>query len=90
MVPSHAATDAESLTTRPSRHRGAPPADTGAVEDLIARIGRLAEELPEIAELDLNPVLAGPDGVLAVDAKMRMATVGAEPDPSLRQLRSPD
>ncbi|MEU8003633.1 GNAT family N-acetyltransferase [Catellatospora sp. NPDC049111] len=71
-------------------YRGAPPVDTGSVEDLIARIGRLAQDLPEIAELDLNPVLAGPDGVLAVDAKMRLATVGAEPDPSLRQLRSPD
>jgi acyl-CoA synthetase (NDP forming) len=51
--------------------RGTPPADTGAVEDLLLRLGRLAEELPEAAELDLNPVLAGPNGTVVVDAKLR-------------------
>ena len=40
--------------------RGAPPADSAALVDLILRIGRLADDLPEVAELDLNPVLAGP------------------------------
>src|SRR5947207_4445756 len=41
-------------------YRGAAPADTAALEDLLLRVGRLAEDLPEIAELDLNPVLANP------------------------------
>nr|WP_221380735.1 acetate--CoA ligase family protein [Actinoplanes polyasparticus] len=41
-------------------------------------------------ELDINPVLAGPDGVVAVDAKLRLAPVGAEPDPMLRALRPAD
>jgi acyl-CoA synthetase (NDP forming)/GNAT superfamily N-acetyltransferase len=68
-------------------YRGADAVDTGAVEDLLARIGRLAEDLPEIAELDLNPVLAGPNGVLAVDAKMRLARIGIEPDATMRRLR---
>jgi acyl-CoA synthetase (NDP forming) len=68
-------------------YRGAPPVDTRSVEDLVVRLGRLAEDLPEVAELDLNPVLAGPDGVVAVDAKLRLAPVGAEPDPTLRHLR---
>jgi len=67
-------------------YRGAPPVDTGALEDLLLRLGRLAEDIPEVAELDLNPVLAGPDGVVAVDAKLRLAPVGAEPDPTLRRL----
>jgi acyl-CoA synthetase (NDP forming) len=67
-------------------YRGAPPVDTAALEDLLLRLGRLAEDLPEVAELDLNPVLAGPDGVVAVDAKLRLAPVGAEPDPLLRRL----
>ena len=40
--------------------RGAPPADAAALVDLVLRLGRLADELPEVAELDLNPVLAGP------------------------------
>ncbi len=52
-------------------------------------VGRLAEELPEVAELDLNPVLAGPDGVVAVDVKLRLAPVDAEPDPGVRALREP-
>ena len=62
--------------------------DTAALEDLLLRLGRLAEDLPEVAELDLNPVLAGPDGVVAVDAKLRLAPVGAEPDPLLRRLNA--
>jgi acyl-CoA synthetase (NDP forming)/GNAT superfamily N-acetyltransferase len=71
-------------------YRGAQPVDTAALEDLLLRLGRLAEDLPEVAELDLNPVLAGPDGVVAVDAKLRLAPVGPEPDPTLRRLRPVD
>ncbi|HEU4423710.1 MAG TPA: acetate--CoA ligase family protein, partial [Pilimelia sp.] len=67
-------------------YRGAPVADTAAIEDLLLRIGRLAEDLPEVAELDLNPVLVWAGGVLAVDAKLRLEAVGAEPDPVLRRL----
>jgi acyl-CoA synthetase (NDP forming)/GNAT superfamily N-acetyltransferase len=70
-----------------SGFRGTRPVDTDALEDLLLRLGRLAEELPEVAELDLNPVLLGPDGVVAVDAKLRLHAVGAEPDPALRELR---
>ena len=67
-------------------YRGTPTVDTTALEDLLLRLGRLAEDLPEIAELDLNPVLAGPGGVIAVDPKLRLTPVGAEPDPTLRRL----
>ncbi|GAA0504744.1 GNAT family N-acetyltransferase [Paractinoplanes deccanensis] len=67
-------------------YRGAPAADTTALEHLLLRLGRLAEDFPEVAELDLNPVLAGPGGVVAVDAKLRLAPVGAEPDALLRRL----
>lgn len=69
-------------------YRGAPPVDTAAVEELLLRLGRLAEELPEIAEVDLNPVLVGPDGAIAVDAKLRVEPVGPEPDPTVRRLRA--
>jgi acyl-CoA synthetase (NDP forming)/GNAT superfamily N-acetyltransferase len=72
-----------------SGYRGHPPVDTAAVEDLLLRLGRLAEDLPEVAELDLNPVVVGPSGALVVDAKLRLAPVGVEPDPVLRQLRQP-
>ncbi|SNY59528.1 bifunctional acetate--CoA ligase family protein/GNAT family N-acetyltransferase [Paractinoplanes atraurantiacus] len=68
-------------------YRGSAPVNTIALEDLLLRLGRLAEDFPEVAELDLNPVLAGPDDVVAVDAKLRLAPAGAEPDPILRSLR---
>jgi acyl-CoA synthetase (NDP forming)/L-amino acid N-acyltransferase YncA len=70
-------------------YRGGPAVDTAALEDLLLRLGRLAEDLPEVAELDLNPVLAGPDGVIAVDVKLRLEPVSGEPDPYLRGLREP-
>jgi len=52
--------------------RGKPPADAAALEDLLLRLSRLGEELPAVAELDLNPVIAGPDGCVAVDARARV------------------
>jgi acyl-CoA synthetase (NDP forming) len=54
-------------------YRGAAPANTGALIDLVQRLGRLAEDVPAIAELDLNPVLATPEACVAVDARVRVA-----------------
>jgi acyl-CoA synthetase (NDP forming) len=50
-------------------HRGSPAADVGTLRDLLLRVSRLADDLPEITELDLNPVIARPDGVFVVDAR---------------------
>ena len=52
--------------------RGAPPADVQALAELLERLGCLAEDLPEVVELDLNPVIAGPEGCVAVDARIRV------------------
>jgi acetate---CoA ligase (ADP-forming) len=52
--------------------RGAPAADRGALTDLLHRLSRLAVDLPEVSELDLNPVLAREDGCVAVDARIRI------------------
>jgi len=52
--------------------RGAPAADAAALADLVLRLARLGEELPAVAELDLNPVLALPDRCVAVDARVRV------------------
>lgn len=56
-------------------YRGHPPADIPAIEELLLRVARLIEELPEIGELDLNPVFALPpgQGCVIVDARMRVA-----------------
>jgi len=56
-------------------YRGHPPADIAAIEDLLLRIARLVEEVPQIAELDLNPViaLAPGRGCQIVDARIRVA-----------------
>jgi acyl-CoA synthetase (NDP forming) len=52
--------------------RGAPAADAGALVSLVHRLSLLAVDLPEVAELDLNPVLALPDRSIAVDARIRL------------------
>ena len=64
---------------------GRPAADIGAVRDTLLRVSRLADDLPQVAELDLNPVIARPDGVIAVDARIRV-TSHRLADPFLRQL----
>jgi len=52
--------------------RGKPGADLAAVEDLVVRVARLAADFPDLAEMDLNPVFAGPDGVVAVDVRIKV------------------
>ncbi|MGB6576977.1 MAG: GNAT family N-acetyltransferase [Streptosporangiaceae bacterium] len=65
---------------------GAPAADLGALRDLLLRVSRLADDLPEVTDLDLSPVIAHPDGVFAVDARIKV-TPYEPPDPFLRRLR---
>jgi acyl-CoA synthetase (NDP forming)/GNAT superfamily N-acetyltransferase len=67
-------------------HRGTPPVDTAALAGVLLRVSRLADDLHEVAELDLNPVMATPDGARAVDARIRVRPA-QPPDPFLRQLR---
>ena len=72
-------------------YRGAPAADIAGVEELILRVSLLVDEVPELAELDLNPVVVRPDGVVAVDVKARVRPVPADEDllrdPLVRRLR---
>ena len=53
--------------------RGAPPADEASLTTLLLRLSALVDAVPEVAELDLNPVLALPDRCVAVDARVRIA-----------------
>jgi acyl-CoA synthetase (NDP forming)/GNAT superfamily N-acetyltransferase len=68
--------------------RGAPPVDVEALVELVVAVGALATEVPEVAELDLNPVLVRADGVALVDVKLRLAPADACDDLP-RSLRSP-
>ena len=67
-------------------HRGTPPADVEALRGLLLRVSRLADDLPEITDLDLNPVIVRPDGVFVVDARVKVAPYQPH-DPFLRRLR---
>jgi acetyl coenzyme A synthetase (ADP forming)-like protein len=52
--------------------RGEPAADEQALTDVLHRLSRLGDDLHEVAELDLNPVIASPEGCVAVDARVRV------------------
>jgi acyl-CoA synthetase (NDP forming) len=67
-------------------YRDLPAGDLAGLRDLLLRVSRLAEDLPEITDLDLNPVIADPDGVHITGARIKVAPY--EPhDPFLRKLR---
>ena len=70
-----------------SRASGAPAADVAGLERLVVDLGRLAVDVPEVAELDLNPVMVAPDGCVVVDAKVRLATPVGPDSSAPRQLR---
>ena len=56
-------------------YRGHPPADIEAIHDVLLRVSRLVEEVPDIAELELNPVFVGPpgEGCRIGDSRIRVA-----------------
>ena len=70
-----------SLATFPllEGYRGAPPADVAALEELILRLSALVEDQPGVAEIDLNPVMALPEGSVIVDARVRVEVPAARP-----------
>ena len=52
--------------------RGYPPVDRASIVDTLLRISRLMQDCPEVMELDINPLFARPDGVQAVDCRVRL------------------
>jgi len=54
-------------------YRGSPKRDVAALEDVLLKVGALADDYPQIAELDLNPVLVHEKGATIVDARIRIA-----------------
>ena len=69
-------------------YRGAKPVDADACEDLLLRVGALADELPGLDGLTLNPVLASPEGVTVLHASVRIENPsGPRLDAGARRLR---
>ncbi len=65
-------------------YRGAPRADLAAIEDVLLRVSAMVEAHPEIAELDCNPLIAGTEGAMIVDARVRLESAApAPPMPSV-------
>ena len=56
-------------------YRGHPPADVNAIQEVLLRVSRMVEDIPEIRDLDLNPIFALPpgEGCAVVDARIRIA-----------------
>jgi acyl-CoA synthetase (NDP forming) len=66
-------------------YRGSEPVNLAAVEDVVLRAGRLAVDVAELAELDLNPIVVTPARALVLDVKVRLMTPPRRPDPWLRR-----
>jgi acyl-CoA synthetase (NDP forming) len=67
-------------------HRGARPADVPALEDVVARVSCLADDLPEVAELELNPVVVAEQGAHVLGAVIRVSNGETRPDAGRREL----
>jgi acyl-CoA synthetase (NDP forming) len=74
ITPTEADTMVRSLKTFPllDGYRGAPKADLAALIDVLLRVSALVENHPQIAEMDLNPLIVRTEGVVAVDARIRL------------------
>ena len=60
--------------------RGRRPINLGPLEGLLVRFSQLVVEQPWIAEIDINPLLASPDRLLALDARVVLHDPGTDPD----------
>ncbi|WP_345541684.1 GNAT family N-acetyltransferase [Phytohabitans rumicis] len=67
-------------------YRGSATVDRDALADLLIRVGRLADEQPQVRELRLNPVLARPDGLSVLHAELRLGPPAPRPNEAPRRL----
>lgn len=70
-------------------HRGAAPVDVGALEDLLCRVSRLVDDLPEVQQLEMDPVMVSNRGASVLDVRMRLAQPPPQLDEGPRRLRLP-
>ncbi len=58
--------------------RGEAPVDRTAVAESICRVAQLAVHVPELSEMEINPLVASASGVIAVDARGMLGAFGVE------------
>jgi len=69
-------------------YRGAPPLDVAGLEDVIARLSCLADDLPQVAELELNPVIVAESGVTIAGVTAVLSRPAGRTDGTRRSLLS--
>ena len=62
-------------------YRNRPPADIDAIVRVLMQVSQLVADIPELAELDINPLLADSDGAIALDARIRVELAGQTGSP---------
>ncbi|MFN8077406.1 MAG: GNAT family N-acetyltransferase [Kineosporiaceae bacterium] len=67
-------------------HRGAAPVDVAALEDVLARVGAMADDLPELERIELNPVLVAEEGAAVLGAVVRVDRHTVRTDAGRREL----
>jgi acetyltransferase len=74
--PDEARTMLSELKLAPLLHgiRGEAPVDMSSLAKAVSSFSHLLVDVPELLEVEVNPLVAGPGGVLAVDARARLAT----------------
>jgi acyl-CoA synthetase (NDP forming) len=70
-----------------SGYGGGEPADLAALTEVVLRLSRLADDLPEVVECLLEPVVAAPGGAYVLDARVRIAPPLTRNDIGARRLR---
>jgi acetyltransferase len=72
------------VSRRLAGYRDRPPADLDALAGVLVALGRLASDLPEVAELDINALLCDASGVLALDGRVAIrAVTSVTPRPAI-------
>ncbi|WP_371300539.1 acetate--CoA ligase family protein [Cellulomonas sp. Y8] len=67
-------------------YRGVPPLDVAALEDVLARVAVLSDQLPELLHLELNPVVVAERGAYVLGATARVGVAGTRADGPRRAL----
>ena len=69
-------------------YRGSALVELSALAEMLSRVARLAEDIPEVVELSLNPVVASAEGAIVLDARVRVSTAPHEPFLLRRVMRT--